>query len=142
MNQATRWIGLLVFVVVCLGVGGVAGLAARRIQGGGETAHIVRSAAGPQYRMVVDLLRPASAGRGIRRDRHPVARDSGHDRSVFPLLEDRRLAAGALFGMGELRQPAQLHHLADEYGMIKGCRRVAVPLILPLTNQIPKSTRA
>ena len=161
MTERTRWIGLVVFIVVCLGAGGLGAIATTpEIEGWYKTIAkpswnppdwifgpvwttlyvmmavaawlvwkpegfkaaakpltLVRRSARPEHRLVVDLLRHAPARLGVRGDRDPVAGDRGDDGRVLSLLEDRRLADGAVSGLGQFRQRAELHDLADERGV-------------------------
>ena len=82
---------------------------------------------------IAEALRDAPARLGLRRDRDPVAGDRGDDGGLLPRLEDRRLAAGAVSGLGQLRRRAELHHLAAQRWMKYqplGERRVVTTLLV------------
>ena len=69
LPRYNRWIGLVIFIVVCLGVCG---------------------------------------------DCRPVAGDRSDDGGILQMLEDCRVAHGAVSGLGELRQRVELHDLVVE----------------------------
>lgn len=84
----------------------------------------LESTMGTQYRVqhqardrIVDYHLYAPARLGVRGDRDTVVGDRGDDGGVLPLLEDRGLADGAVPGVGQLRERAELYDLAAEHGI-------------------------
>ena len=67
-----------------------------------------------ERRPIVDLLRHAPVWLGVREDRDPVGGDRGNDGGVLLEIESYWLAHAAVFGMGQLRECAELRDLADE----------------------------
>jgi hypothetical protein len=93
---------------------GLAGVASGGIHRRKGAAPVVYRATGPERRMVVDLLWSSPAWLGVRGDRDLVGGDCGDDASVLPAFQARRLAAGSVPGLGELRRSAQLCDLAAQ----------------------------
>ena len=52
---------------------------------------------------------------GVHGDHRPVAGDRGDDDYVLPVLEDRRLSHGAISGLGQLRERAEIRNRAVEH---------------------------
>ena len=89
------------------------------IQGRSHTADAVRDSARLEHRLVVDLFRRAPARLGVRRDRGSVGSDRGDNGGFLRQIEGRRLADGAVFGLGQLCQRVELHDLANQCWMTR-----------------------
>ena len=80
----------------------------------GRAAHAFYRPARAEQCVVMDLLRDAPAWLGVPGDRGSMVSDCGDDGRLFSAILDRRLALGAVPGLGELCQRVEFYDLATQ----------------------------